>query len=716
MRINQPRVFLVVPLLFFFSLCGSLCAFGAAVPRFAFVVNTKDSTVSTYTVNATSGLLRDNGYVVVGKKPAGATVTPNGAFLYVANSGSNNVSAFSVNLTNGTLTVVSGSPFAAKTGPTAVATDPAGKFLYVANKTSGDISAYTISSSTGALTAISGSPFTAGTSPVALQVNPSGKFLYAANSGSSNVSAYTINGSDGALTTISGSPFTSGTTPSGLFVTPSGKFVYVANSGSNNVSGYSLNATSGVLTAVSGSPFAAGTKPSAVAVDPLSKFVYAANSGSNNVSEFTLNSTTGVLTKISGSPVSAGSAPVAVSVDPSGRFVFTGNTTSDDVSGFALNGSSGALTALVPGPIRARTSPVSLVVSSGTTKITYTPSYAFVADFEGFSGAVPVLSVNASSGALTVIKGSPFGTGTPRAIAASVNGQFVYSANSDGSNTIGEYTVNTATGALTSVGTIANGDSPYGVAIDPSSRFVYAVAIDTNGVYAYSINAKTGVLTAIKGSPFTSDVVAPDSVAVDPTGRFLVVGEGCCADTAGVTVFTINPTTGKLTVVKGSPFLPASGVSEPSGVVVDPTGRFVYVANGGSFGTGGATVFGISASTGKLIAVGSVIPGGLAPWAITTDVTGSYVYMTGNDSSIYAYAIDNTTGELTNITGSPFAATAPSRGITADPSGKFLYVANSSQLLGYGITAGKGTLKVLSGSPFTAGNGPLALSVMGTIK
>jgi 6-phosphogluconolactonase len=277
--------------------------------------------------------------------------------------------------------------------------------------------------------------------------------------------------------------------------------------------------------------------------------------------------------------------------------------------------------------------------------------------------------------------------------------------------------VNSTTGALTSLGTIANGDSPYSVAVDPSSRFVYAVAIDTNGVYAYSINATTGVLTLIKGSPFTSDLVAPDSVAVDPTGRFLMVAEACCEDTAGVTVFGINATTGKLTVVKGSPFLPPSGDSGPSWVAVDPTGRYVYAANGGSFGNFGATAYSINASTGKLTLVGAEIPGGSNPWGITTDVTGSYVYMTNNDSTINAYAINNTTGELSNVKGSPFTGSGgATRGIAADPSGKFLYVANSSDLLGYSINASSGSLTELSGSPFSAGSGPINVCVGGTIK
>jgi 6-phosphogluconolactonase (cycloisomerase 2 family) len=224
------------------------------------------------------------------------------------------------------------------------------------------------------------------------------------------------------------------------------------------------------------------------------------------------------------------------------------------------------------------------------------------------------------------------------------------------------------------------------------------------------------VLTLIAGSPFSTDVIAPDSVTVDPTGRFVMVAEDCCPNAAGITVFNINPVNGKLTVVAGSPFLPPTGTSEPSSVTVDPTGRYVYVANGGTFGTSGATAYSINASSGKLTFLGTELPGGTAPWGIATDVTGSYVYMTNNDGTIYAYAINNATGLLTKISGSPFTATAPTRGINVDPSGKFLYIANAIELLGYSINASNGALTVLSSSPFTAGSTPMDLSVTGTIK
>lgn len=89
--------------------------------------------------------------------------------------------------------------------------------------------------------------------------------------------------------------------------------------------------------------------------------------------------------------------------------------------------------------------------------------------------------------------------------------------------------------------------------------------------------------------------------------------------------------------------------------------------------------------------------------------------MTNNDATVDGYAIDNTTGGLTKLTGSPFSASGPSRGVAVDPSGKFLYFADST-LEGDSINASTGALKVLSGSPYGAGSGPMDVCLAGTIK
>src|SRR3989454_966241 len=155
-----------------------------ALPRFAYVANSFENTISMYTVNATTGQLRHKGYVVAGTNPWSVAVDPSGKFAYAANASSGDVSAFTIDAATGALSVVAGSPFAAGSRPRSVTVDPSGKFAYVANYGSNNVSAFTINAATGALAAVAGSPFAAGTSPGSVTVAPSGKFAYVANVGS----------------------------------------------------------------------------------------------------------------------------------------------------------------------------------------------------------------------------------------------------------------------------------------------------------------------------------------------------------------------------------------------------------------------------------------------------------------------------------------------------------------------------------------------------
>ena len=63
----------------------------AIVPRFAYVANISEQTVSIYTVNATTGQLRHNGDAATGTNPVSVKVDPFGKFAYVANISDNTV-------------------------------------------------------------------------------------------------------------------------------------------------------------------------------------------------------------------------------------------------------------------------------------------------------------------------------------------------------------------------------------------------------------------------------------------------------------------------------------------------------------------------------------------------------------------------------------------------------------------------------------------------
>ena len=92
----------------------------------------------------------------------------------------------------------------------------------------------------------------------------------------------------------------------------------------------------------------------------------------------------------------------------------------------------------------------------------------------------------------------------------------------------------------------------------------------------YTIDATTGALTStgtINGN--CPGLCFPSSVVVDPSGKFAYVANGNNPGSAGsVLMYTINATTGALTSIGTI----ATGTG-PASVAVDPAGKFAYVAN-----------------------------------------------------------------------------------------------------------------------------------------
>src|SRR5258708_7736768 len=219
---------------------------GTSTPRFAYVTNLGDDTLSIYSVNPSTGQLRPHGYVLTDSHPDAVSLDPSGKFAYTANNQANDVSAFTVDSATGSLTPVPGPPFAAGSTPFAVTVDPSGTFVYVANSGSANISAYAIDRSTGALTPVPGSPFAAGSSPNSVAIDPAGRFAFVANS-SGNVPVFSIDVSTGALQPIAGSPFPAGTFGGVATLHPTGRFLYAINQNTNTVTGLTVDPATGSL-------------------------------------------------------------------------------------------------------------------------------------------------------------------------------------------------------------------------------------------------------------------------------------------------------------------------------------------------------------------------------------------------------------------------------------------------------------------------------------
>src|SRR5262249_13966911 len=90
---------------------------------------------------------------------------------------------------------------------------------------------------------------------------------------------------------------------------------------------------------------------------------------------------------------------------------------------------------------------------------------------------------------------------------------------------------------------------PVSVAVSPNGAYAYVVTnFYYDNVYAFSINAGTGALTPVPGSPFTADGNAT-SVALSPNGAYAYV-----TMSENVSVYSINAGTGALTELPDSPF------------------------------------------------------------------------------------------------------------------------------------------------------------------
>jgi len=258
------------------------------------------------------------------------------------------------------------------------------------------------------------------------------------------------------------------------------------------------------------------------------------------------------------------------------------------------------------------------------------------------SGVLSVFAINSGTGALDLtssvsLGGNNIEVGTSPAITP--NGKYLYQADVYYPNGLGQtpalnqlaaFSIDSATGALSAVpgNPVSTDISIRSMSIDPTGKFLYASYFAHNQVAAFLIDATSGTLTAVPGSPFAvggSATTIVTTIAVDASGKFLIVGlepgaVGNCLD-----VLSIDPGTGALTLVPGSPFGPATLFC--GSVAADPSEPLVYAGTGGiqpGPGVPPATVVALSVDQ----TTGALTPVGQAAVPDTTKVTVDFIAMT----------------------------------------------------------------------------------------
>jgi len=256
--------------------------------------------------------------------------------------------------------------------------------------------------------------------------------------------------------------------------------------------------------------------------------------------------------------------------------------------------------------------------------------------------------------------------------------------------TLSSYTPTTLAGALPDDMLIVN------------KQFLY-VPTGTTTVLGYSIDRQTGALTAIAGSPFTvpGGVGTADDVASDPLGRFLFVGS---ESAPAIWVYQINSVTGVLTPTAGSPFttgLSAAGVADI--LTVDVSGKFLYAGQiDPSLGVGGFT---IDQTTGALTAMAGSPFTGVAVAQIHASPTAELLLgvqevqdgtTTASDPHIYIYALDLNTG-IPITPGLAVQTLSAPFDFVFSPNGTYVYALEASggadaPIEGFTLNAATGTL------------------------
>jgi hypothetical protein len=151
----------------------------------------------------------------------------------------------------------------------------------------------------------------------------------------------------------------------------------------------------------------------------------------------------------------------------------------------------------------------------------------------------------------------------------------------------------------------------------PNGKFLYALDLASNRVVRYSSNGSDQTNVLSDGQELSDGFV---QFIINPDGSFLFGAVSDPAESPRIRVFQINPSSGDLTEVAGSPFL--TGEYNLMGVTLDPTGRFLLAVHSGCDGSppcvgpGKLVAMSVNTLTGALV-VTSDVDDGQAPFVVT---------------------------------------------------------------------------------------------------
>jgi 6-phosphogluconolactonase len=316
----------------------------------------------------------------------------------------------------------------------------------------------------------------------------------------------------------------------------------------------------------------------------------------------------------------------------------SGSTAAYTLSGFSVG--TGTLTALSGFPIALPFPPTATVINPSNT-ILYVAGLGVIYGYT--ISSTGALTSIASNGNVALVNANVV------SMDISPDGQWLFALDSNG-QTVDEFQIQSggvlssvtgASYAVTNGGTVV--PSSIRVSQNASSPWV-AISLGTGGDILYSFTTSTGAITqATQVNPPTASS-ADQALAFDAAGATLYVARS--GTDGGLIPYTISAN-GSLTAVSGAPYALGSG---PSSIVIDATGKYIYVGNKVS-----STISGFSIGTGAVLTAlaGSPYTSGAEVSSLGRDNSGAYILATalGGSPDVQMYSFSSTTAGMLTASG-----------------------------------------------------------------
>ncbi|GGG91715.1 lactonase family protein [Silvibacterium dinghuense] len=373
---------------------------------------------------------------------------------------------------------------------------------------------------------------------------------------------------------------------------------------------------------------------------------------------------------------------------------------------------------------------LALVVSLGfclsltSCTVDYTIAYLYVTGEQ--YNQIGAFKIANNTGNLTAIQNQPFGSGgtNPVRSLVSTTGRYLYVLN-EGSLDSSTETYSGSNVAVFSVGgdgTLATqqtytsqGNAPLRFALSSSGSFMYVL-----DQYEPTTAGDTGETFDSLSAATAAGYPCPDP---STSGLYHPVGD--------ITAFSVDSNTGRLSLITNAQQTTSSGTQLPyfpvgcNPIDFKVGASYVYTVNQTDASGSNVTsvyIYALNSSSGQLTVSSSspqTITSAETITMIGSDQASKYIYLLDSGlDQIDAYTI-GTNGVLQAISNSPFTNSQSAAGnpvqLTSDSKSKFLYVANdgpsstlgntSSDISAYTI-ASNGVLASVSGAPFGTGSSP----------